>query len=192
VLNERQNNTPSRYYIRLKTAHDTTEEFIPLTSQLMERTRADGAVIYRFESELEEFRAVAMQSAVTPRIAELGMTLSPIASAWLRNSKNPVQVAPRESIAWENLPEVLQFGFRRILVLPLRSENDLLGLLTLGRNADIPFEAQEVQGTLPIIRLVRAVLERDVLQRVVHEHKLVERARGSARRRFPALTGTPR
>ncbi|MGD1072084.1 MAG: ANTAR domain-containing protein [Bryobacteraceae bacterium] len=171
--------TEQRYYIRLNdTAAQATQEMGLLLDQLVTRSRADGAVVYRLEAGADEFHAVAVQSRVSPRIPEVGVTLSAGAIAWLKKSQEHLQVLPSIDVPFENLPEVLQYGFRRVLLFPFRAEYDLLGFLTLGRRSGDFFDQQAVDGAQPLVRIVAALLERDALQDAMKERKLVERAKG--------------
>lgn len=174
-----------RYYVRLNNnlAAHPSQEFALLLDQLMTRGRADGAVAYRFDADAEEFHAVAVQSRVSPGIPEIGVTLSAGATAWLKNSHEHLQVSPGVDTLFENLPEVLQYGFRSLLLFPFRAEYDLLGFLTLGRAGGDFFDREAVDAAQPLVRIVGAMLERDALQSAMKERKLVERAKGILQRK---------
>jgi hypothetical protein len=173
-----------RYYIRLNNAAvHASQELALLLDQLVTRSRADGAIAYRFDAGAEEFHAVAIQSRVSPRIPELGVTLSAGATAWLKKSQEPLQVSPAIDVPFENLPETLQYGYERVLLFPFRAEYDLLGFLTLGRTSGEFFDRQAVEGAQPLVRIVGALLERDALQNAMKERKLVERAKGILQRK---------
>ena len=169
-----------RYYIRLNgtAAHAASREMDLLLGQLVTRGGADGAVVYRFDAAAEELHAVAIQARVSPKIPELGVTLSAGATAWLKKSAETLQVSPAVDIPFENLPEVFQYGFQRLLLFPFRAEYDLLGFLTLGRRSGELFDRQAVEGAETVASIVGALLERDALQNAMKERKLVERAKG--------------
>lgn len=169
-----------RYYIRLNgtAAHAASREMDLLLGQLVTRGGADGAVLYRFDAVAEELHAVAVQARVSPKIPELGVTLSAAATAWLKKSAETLQVSPAVDIPFENLPEVFQYGFQRLLLFPVRAEYDLLGFLTLGRRSGDLFDRQAVEAAAPVASIVAALLERDALQNAMKERKLVERAKG--------------
>lgn len=154
----------SRYYVRLNPAEASAGQFAPVLEHLIAQTQSDGAVVYRFESETDEFRAVAARSNVFPKIHELGITLGVHASEWLSAGRQPLQVAPAENLAFENLPEGLQYGFRRVLLLPLRTDEKLLGYLTVGRHISEAFNAEAIREAQSIANIVAAVFERDELR----------------------------
>jgi len=126
---------------------------------------------------------VAVQSRVSPRIPDLGVTLSAGATAWLKKNEEPLQVSPTVDVLFENLPEILQYGFQRVLLFPFRAEYDMLGFLTLGRRSGEFFDRQTVEGAQPLARIVGALIERDALQIAMKERKLVERAKGILQRK---------
>ena len=184
--------TANGYYIRLNTAAaQGTQELNLLLDELIARTRADGAVAYHFDPGIQELRAVATQPRFSPRIPELGVTLTAEATAWLRKEPGPGQESPREPLqvtpatdmAFENLPEVLQCGFRSTLLFPFHGEYDLLGFLTLGRRSGDLFDPQSIRDAQPLAGIVAALLERDALQQAMKERKIVERAMGIVQRR---------
>jgi len=82
----------------------------------------------------------------------------------LRKSAETLQVSPASDIPFENLPEVFQYGYQR--------------LLTLGRRSADSFDRQALEGAEPVASIVAALLERDALQNAMRERKLVERAKG--------------
>jgi AmiR/NasT family two-component response regulator len=69
-----------------------------------------------------------------------------------------------------------------LLIVPLRAQEHLLGLLTLGRATEEVYEAGAVQIALRAGRLLTALLERDSLAQKLLERKLVERAKGILQR----------
>ncbi|MES1257319.1 MAG: GAF and ANTAR domain-containing protein, partial [Acidobacteriota bacterium] len=169
-----------RYFLRLDAAASAhvNPGLAPLLDQLIAQTQAEGVVVYRFDSVADEFLAISAQAAVTPRIPELGVTLTLDASVWFRRSREPLQFVPAEEARFSNLPEAFQYGFERLLIVPLRADDLVLGFLTLGRKDPRPFTAGELHNALQLAHVVAVVMERDALQAALKERKLVERAKG--------------
>jgi GAF domain-containing protein len=149
-----------------------------ILGSLLGRVNAASAVVYRHDEESGEFRAVAARVDVVPRIPELGVTLSLTATAALRHSEQPFQTSTETDPRFAGMPEVLQYGLKRLLVIPLRDRDGLLGLMTIGRASDEDFNSRTVQFVLPVARVVEAVIERDALQEELRSRKLMERAKG--------------
>jgi two-component system, response regulator PdtaR len=169
----------SRYYIRLDSA--IAEHETPLSILLdaaLDRTESQTAIVYAFQPEELEVRGIAARSVVASRLRDTGVTLSVGTSRWLETLAGVVQGSPRSDANFEKFPEALQYQVKRLIVVPLRSEDRLLGALTLGRNTETVFEAHELDVATRAGRLLAAVMERDALQRKLVERKLVERAKG--------------
>jgi GAF domain-containing protein len=77
-----------------------------------------------------------------------------------------------------NLPEGLQYGFRRLLLVPLRAGDTLLGLVTVGRQTPDSFNLLQLTDAVRIARVMSVILERDALHVLLRERKIVERAKG--------------
>jgi GAF domain-containing protein len=163
-----------RYFFRFNAAdlcganHDLRSVIDPLTAL----TGAEGAFVYRAGAEADEFCVIAARTPSDPRIPAVGVTLSAEATALLR----------RVDERFSNLPEILEFGVRSLLIFPLRSADSVLGFLTLGRVVAQPFDAATIAAARPVARVIAAVLERDALQTALRERKLVERAKGVVQR----------
>jgi GAF domain-containing protein len=113
--------------------------------------------------------AAAKTAAATVRLYR-------IFAAW--TGEIALQGNPESNVVFRQFPEVAEFRLSRLLVVPLRAGNDLMGLLTLGRRLDTAFDPTEVAHAETVARLLAARLERDVLQQKLEERKLVERAKG--------------
>jgi GAF domain-containing protein len=169
-----------RYFLRLNASATAANnhDFAPLLEHLSGQANADGIVVYRFDSISGEFAAVAAQSNTGPRIPELGVTLGTEASAWLKRSREHVQFVLETDARFANLPEGLQYGFRRLLLVPLRAGDTLLGLVTVGRQTPDSFNLLQLTDAVRIARVMSVILERDALHVLLRERKIVERAKG--------------
>jgi GAF domain-containing protein len=118
---------------------------------------------------------------------------------FLRDLRTPLDARPAEEPRVEKLPEVLQYRFERLLLVPLRWGDGLAGLLTAGRRGAQRFDAGEVESLVALGRTLAAGLHNDQLdghvrqlsreleefrakaaelERKLEERKLVERAKG--------------
>jgi GAF domain-containing protein len=173
-----------RYFFRFNAAdlcganHDLRSVIDPLTAL----TGAEGAFVYRAGAEADEFCVIAARTPSDPRIPAVGVTLSAEATALLRRGEEPLQTSAAVDERFSNLPEILEFGVRSLLIFPLRSADSVLGFLTLGRVVAQPFDAATIAAARPVARVIAAVLERDALQTALRERKLVERAKGVVQR----------
>jgi GAF domain-containing protein len=169
-----------RYFLRLNASATAAnnQDLTPLLEHLSSQTNAEGIVVYRFDSTSAEFTAIAAQSGTGPRIPELGVTLGSEASAWLKRSREHAQFLLQTDARFANLPEGLQYGFRRLLLVPLRAGDTLLGLVSLGRQNPEPFDVLQVRDAVRVARVLSVVLERDALHVLLKERKIVERAKG--------------
>lgn len=173
-----------RYYIRLDSSvagRETDHTFLLDASRL--HTDSQTAVIYGFQPEASELNAIAARSSGAPRVKDVGVTLSAATSRWLESLAAPAQGTPWNEPNLEKFPEVLQYQLKRLIVVPLRTENDIFGLLTLGRLADDAFDQPALEVAHRAGRVLTAVLERDSLQQKLLERKLVERAKGILQQR---------
>jgi GAF domain-containing protein len=84
---------------------------------------------------------------------------------------------------FEKFPEVRQYELKRLLIAPLRTEDRLFGLLTLGRSIDTEFDTAAIEVVRRTARLLTTVLEHDFLQQELLERKLVDRAKGILQQR---------
>ena len=179
-----QTNVPSRYYVRLDSSvagRETDHTFLLDASRL--HTDSETAVIYGFQPETSELNAVAARSSGAARVKDVGVTLSAATSRWFESLAGPAQGAPPSEPNFEKFPEVLQYQLKRLIVVPLRTGDDILGLLTLGRVADTAFDQPALEVAYRVGRVLTAVLERDALQQKLAERKLVERAKGILQQR---------
>jgi hypothetical protein len=175
---------PTRYYIRLDSSvagADTDHTFLLDASRL--NTDSETAVIYGFQRETSELNAVAARSSSVARVKDVGVTLGAATSRWFESLTVPAQGTPSTEPNFEKFPEVLQYQLKRLIVVPLRTQNDILGLLTLGRLADHAFDQPAVGLAHRAGRVLTAVLERDSLQQKLLDRKLVERAKGILQQR---------
>jgi GAF domain-containing protein len=179
-----QNAVPVNYYIRLdsRIAETETDHSLLLDAVRVE-TNAQSAVLYGFQAETFEVSAITARTSSEARVRDVGVTLSPATSRWLESIAGPEQGRPAADLNFEKFPEVLQFKVSRLVVVPLRTENRLFGLLALGRSADAIFDSKAIEVSQRAARLLTAVLERDSLQQKLVERKLVERARGILQQR---------
>jgi GAF domain-containing protein len=174
----------TRYYIRLDSglAGRETDHALVLDASRT-RTRSQTAVVYTFQPETFEVNAVSVRSSIAPRLKDVGVTLSSATSDWLDSLVDAVQGRPGTEPNFEKFPEALQYHVKRLAVVPLRTENTLFGLLTVGRASEAAFEADELDVVRSAGRLLTALLERDTLQQKLLERKLVERAKGILQQR---------
>lgn len=174
-----QNIAQTRYYIRLDSALAETETDHAL---LLDATRlltdSQAAVLYQTQPETSAINAITARSAVPSRVKEVGVTLSPATSEWIESLTQPVQGTRLTDPNFEKFPEILQYQLRRLIVIPLRTEDNLLGLLTLGRTVETAFDAEAIAAAQRASRLLTAIFERDFLRQKLLERKLVERAKG--------------
>jgi transcriptional regulator with GAF, ATPase, and Fis domain len=174
----------TRYYLRVDiTSAEVESDFDPLLNTLAAQSRSDALTIYRFNPEANEFNAAAVGASAQPLIRNAGVTLTASASAWLSGLTEPAQGNATTDERFERFPERLQFGVEAILAVPLRGNERLLGLLTLSRREAGHFDAEVVQLAKRTARLIAAVIERDDLQQVLRERKVVERAKGILQQR---------
>jgi GAF domain-containing protein len=172
------------YSFRLNAAEVATKgrDLAFILGSLLGRVNAGSAIVYRVDEDRDEFRAIASRVDVVPRVPELGATLSLAATDALRQGDRPFQTSTGTDQRFAGLPEVLQYGLKRLLVFPLRGRDGLLGLMTIGRTDDEGFDSRAIQFALPVARVVEAVLERDALREELRSRKLMERAKGILQR----------
>ncbi len=175
---------PIRTYIRwsAREVQDFTTDFNPLLDLWSERTGAESAVIYQHDPETSEYFAVASRYPETPRVQEIGLTLTESASGWLARLAAPEQGSSVTDPRFERFPESVQTGLETLLVLPLTGDGVHLGIAVLGRRKGL-FPADTLALASRIAQLAAAVLERDVLTRKLRERKLIERAKGIVQQR---------
>jgi len=168
-----------RFFIRLNaaTADQDSDLTIALEAAVF-RTSAEVAIVYRLDSGAGEFNAVARRSQRPASIPDVGATLSSPTTKWLEDLAAPAQGNPSQDARFEKLPEVIQHSLKRLLVVPLRTAEGLLGIMTLGRFDDTGFDEDAVRVAERSASLLAAAIERDSLQKKMAERKLVERAKG--------------
>jgi GAF domain-containing protein len=178
------NTAVSHYYIRLDssiTELDTDHSL--LLDATRSETASQTATLYTLEPETFELNAIAVRSNIAAQVKDAGVTLSGATTQWLDSLAGPVHGRPAAEANFEKFPEALQYRVQRIAVVPLRTENTLFGLLTLGRTLETPFDALELETAERAGRLLTALLERDTLRQKLAERKLVERAKGILQQR---------
>ncbi len=179
-----QNISQTRYYIRSDSgAAETETDYAVLLDAVRLQTGSETAALYEFQPETSEFNAVTSRSSIGARVKDVGVTLSSATSQWIGSLAGPTQGRPATEPNFERFPEVLQYHLKRLAIVPLRTENDRLGLLTLGRPIDTAFEPVAIQVAQRAGRLLTAVLERNTLQQKLVERKVVERAKGILQQR---------
>jgi len=179
-----QNIIQNPYYVRLDSGIAETEtDHAFLLDAAREQTDSWTAVLYGFQPESSEVNAITVRSGGAARLKDVGVTLSAATSQWIDSLASPVQGRPAVEPNFEKFPEVLQYQLKRLAIVPLRTENRLLGLLTLGRPVETGFDALALELARRAGRLLTAVLERDSLQEQLLERKLVERAKGILQQR---------
>jgi len=184
-----QNPVPARYYIRLDSgAAENETDHTLLLDAVRFQTDSETAVLYELQPEVFspgglEVNAIAARSGVAARVKDVGVTLASATCRWIESLVSPVQGRPAAEPNFEKFPEVLQYQLKRLMIAPLRTENHLLGLLTLGRPVDTSFDPSAIDAAQRAGRLLTAVLERDSLQQKLLERKLVERAKGILQQR---------
>jgi hypothetical protein len=179
-----QNISQTRYYIRTDSGVAEAEtDYALLLDAVRLQTGSETAALYEFQPETSEFKAITSRSSIAARVKEVGVTLSSATSQWIGSLAGPTQGRPAAEPNFERFPEVLQYHLNRLMIVPLRTEDDRLGLLTLGRLSELPFEPAAIRVAQRAGRLLTAVLERDSLQQKLVERKLVERAKGILQQR---------
>jgi hypothetical protein len=174
-----QNIAQTRYYIRLDSATAETETDQALLLDVARlQTDSQAAVLYQVQPEASTLVALTARSTVQARVKEVGVTLSPSASGWIESLTHPVQGSHAGEPNFERFPEVLQYQLKRLMVVPLRTKDDLLGLLTIGRFAETAFDPKAIEAAQRAGRLLTALFERDSLRQKLLERKLMERAKG--------------
>jgi GAF domain-containing protein len=179
----------TRYSMRLDSsiAEAETDHTLLLDAARLQ-TDSETAVIYEFQLEafspgLAEVNAIAARSGIAARVKDVGVTLTSATSQWIESLVNPVQGRPAAEPNFERFPEIIQYRLKRLIIAPLRTENHLLGLLTLGRPVETSFDPAAIEVAQRAGRLLTAVLERDSLRQKLSERKLVERAKGIIQQR---------
>jgi GAF domain-containing protein len=179
-----QNVSQTRYYIRSDSgAAETETDYALLLDAVRLQTGSETAALYEFQPETSEFNAITSRSSIGARMKDVGVTLSSTTSQWIGSLAGPTQGRPAAEPNFEKFPEVLQYQLKRLAIIPLRTENDLLGLLTLGRLIETTFEPADIEVAERAGRLLTAVLERNSLEQKLLERKLVERAKGILQQR---------
>jgi transcriptional regulator with GAF, ATPase, and Fis domain len=179
-----QNLIRTRYYIRLDSgAAENETDHALLLDAARQQTDSETAVLYEFQPETSEVNAIAARSGIAARMKDVGVTLASATSQWIESLVNPVQGRPAAEPNFEKFPEVLQYQLKRLVIAPLRTENHLLGLLTLGRVVETTFDPAAMEVAQRAGRLLTALLERNSLQQKLLERKLVERAKGILQQR---------
>jgi len=165
-----QNTIPTRYYIRLNSsvAENETDHAL-LLDAARQQTDSETAVLYEFQPAAfdpgtAEVNAITARSGIAARVKDVGVTLAAATSRWIESLVNPVQGRPAAEPNFEKFPEVLQYRLKHLAIAPLRTENRLLGLLTLGRSVETNFDSAAMEVVQRASRLLTAVFERDSLQ----------------------------
>jgi GAF domain-containing protein len=176
--------TAGRYYIRQDLAIIETEtDYTLLLDAVLSQIEAQTATIYLLDSETSDLAAIAGKSNLEAHIKDVGVTLSGATTRWLNALAGPVHGRPAEEPHFEKFPEALLYRAQRLAIVPLRADDKLLGLLTLGRIDESPFTPAQLELAARAGRLLAALLERETLRRKLAERKLVERAKGILQRR---------
>ena len=120
----------TRYYIRLDSSVAATEsDHTLLLDAVRFQTDAQTAVIYGFQQQTSELSGITARADNAPRVKDVGLTLSHPTSLWIERLAGAAEGRPAADSRFEKFPEVLQYQLNRLLIVPLRAHNDLLGLL---------------------------------------------------------------
>jgi GAF domain-containing protein len=177
------NVTPQRYYIRQDlTVTATDSDYALVLDAVLSQTESQSVSIYTLDAENSELTAVAGRSTLEAHIKDVGVTLSGIVTRWLNSLAGPVHGRPSSEPHFEKFPETLLYRAQRLAIVPLRVEDKLFGLLTLGRVEESPFTPTQLETAGRAARLLTALLERETLRLKLTERKLVERAKGILQR----------
>lgn len=141
-------------------------------------TRSETAVLYEVSRKISDVSAVVVRSSIAARVKDVGVKLGSATNEWIHALTGPAQSMAAGEPNFGKFPEVVQFGLKRLLIAPLRTEDRSFGLLTLGRSVESEFDPSAIEVAHRTARLLTAVLEHDFLQEELLERKLVERARG--------------
>jgi GAF domain-containing protein len=177
-----QNLNHKRYFIRLNSAADIDSVVRIALDAAVAQIEAEVAVIYLLNHETDEFNAIARRSTFAPHIPDVASTLKDATGRWLESLRGPAQGKPSHDPFFGKLPETIQHRLERVLVAPLRDDEELLGILTIGRSEDREFDESEVAIARRSAQILEAVIERDRLRQKLAERK-VERAKGILQRR---------
>jgi GAF domain-containing protein len=175
-------------YIRLDSAAaEADRDNVFLLDSALSHKDAQTAVIYRYEPEAFELRGIAIRPAIPMRLSNAGATIASGMSRWIENLARPVQASPAATPMFGKFPEVLQYRLGRVAVIPLRSGDSFLGLLTLGRIEETAYTPGEMERAERVGRLLAAVLERDSLQQKASDIDSLELLESATNRPGPAL-----
>jgi len=172
----------------------------PLFDTVLTSVNASAAFLYAADETGVKLQLRFARGAAGPgSIDRLAIAFREDDAHFLKELQTPFDASPARDNRVEKLPEVLQYRFGRLLVAPLRSEGNLIGLLTVGRAGVQPFDAKEAESITALARTLTAGLHndrlnRDVrqlsqelesvrlkaaeLERKLEERKVVERAKG--------------
>ena len=172
------------YSFRLNTAEASLagRDLAFILGTLLGRVKAASAVIYRTREERDQFQGIAASFEASAQVPDLSVSLSVDATVTLKQGERPFQTSIETDPRFAGLPEVLQFGLKKLLVFPLRDRDGLSGVMTIGRTSDQGFDSRAVQLALPAARIAGAVIERDSLREELRSRKLMERAKGILQR----------
>lgn len=174
-----QNVIPAIDYIRLDTKVAQAEgDHTFLLDAVRSVTASQVAVVYVVREQCSELKAAAARCAVETRVKDASVTIGAGMSQWIESLDGLAQGGHGERTYFEKFPEVFQYQLRRIALVPLRTPEGLLGLLTLGRIGEATFDAADVRAAEGAARVLTALLERDSLRHKLIERKVVERAKG--------------
>lgn len=174
-----QNVVPAIDNIRLDTRVAEAEgDHTFLLDAVRSVTGAQVAVVYVFRAECAELKATAARCTAKTRVKDSSVNIGAAMSEWIESMDGPAQGGPGEQAHFEKFPEVFQYQLRSMALLPLRTADGLLGLLTLGRLEETTFDAAALRAANGAARVLTAVLERDTLRHKLSERKVVERAKG--------------
>ncbi len=151
----------TRYYFRFNSEVAGEENGFELALVVLAlQTQADTAVVYRFDQESSEFRGFAAHADRPAAIRDAGVTLTQSASQWIFSLTEPEQGSASKEERFERFLERLQYGVDRVLVVPLRAKERLIGLLTLGRRGSDAFAPDVAEIARKAGRGLATVLER--------------------------------
>ena len=172
----------------------------PLFDAVLSSVNANAAFLYAIDQPGTTLQLKFARCAAGPGfIDRLAVAFRDEEASFLLDLQTLVDANPSEDRRLEKLPEVLQYRFARLLVVPLRVDQNLVGLLTVGRSSAKAFDKDQIASVSALARTLAAGLHNDRLNSHVHqlsqeldqvrhrtaelerkleERKLIERAKG--------------
>jgi len=172
----------------------------PLFDTVLASVNASAAFLYAADDSGGKLQLRFARSSAGPGfIDRLAVAFRDDDARFLNELQTPLDARPADDRRIEKFPEVLQYRFGRLLVVPLRADQRLLGLLTVGRAGAHGFDIDEAASVAALARTLGAGLRNDQLngdvsrlskeldqvrrrtaelERKLEERKVIERAKG--------------